>query len=155
MTSQSNCPDGGDLAISSTAATKVQPWLAPYVVSKTALDMLVKCAAVELAPRRIRVNSIQPGFVPTEAMTTFTPEAANRTLTRATPLGRSGTAADIGKAVAFLAGDAAAWVTGQVFGVDGGLNIPVMPSMAHIAEMVYGPDVVREFALPDLTALNP
>lgn len=146
---------GSIIAISSTSATKVQPWLAAYVVSKAGLDMLVKCAAVELAPRRIRVNSIQPGFVPTEAMAAFTPEAANRTLTRATPLGRPGTAADIGKAVAFLAGDAAAWVTGQAFGVDGGLNIPVMPSMAHIAEMMYGPDVVREFALPDLTALAP
>lgn len=146
---------GSIIAISSTSATKVQPWLAAYVVSKAGLDMLVKCAAVELAAHHIRVNSIQPGFVPTEAMAAFTPEAANRTLTRATPLGRPGTAADIGKAVAFLAGDAAAWVTGQAFGVDGGLNIPVMPSMAHIAEMMYGPDVVREFALPDLTALAP
>jgi hypothetical protein len=41
-----------------------------------------------------------------------------------------------------------------VFGADGGLNIPVMPSMVAISETAYGPDVVAEFAIPDLTALN-
>ena len=54
----------------------------------------------------------------------------------------------------FLAGDEGAWITGQDFGVDGGLNIPVMPSMAPIAERLYGADLVRRLALPDLTALN-
>lgn len=144
---------GSMIAISSTSGTKVQPWLAPYVVSKRALDMLVRCAAVELAPHGIRVNSVQPGYVPTEAMGGITPPALDATLQAAAPLGRAGTPADIGKTIAFLASADAGWITGQVFGVDGGLNVPVMPSMEAIAKLVYGEEVVASFALPDLTAL--
>jgi Enoyl-(Acyl carrier protein) reductase len=83
-----------------------------------------------------------------------TPEHLDRTLLKATPLGRAGTPRDIGNVVTFLASDEADWITGQVFGADGGLNIPVMPSMVPIAETAYGADVVASFAIPDLTALN-
>lgn len=145
---------GSIIAISSTSATKVQPWLASYVVSKAGLDMFVRCAAIELAQHQIRVNTVQPGFVPTEAMRTASNGPLGRTLVRATPLGRVGTPLDVGDAVVFLASDRASWITGQDFGVDGGLNIPVMPSMAAIAERLYGPDVVAGVDLPDFTALN-
>ncbi|WP_197376995.1 SDR family NAD(P)-dependent oxidoreductase [Mycolicibacterium baixiangningiae] len=145
---------GSVIVVSSTSATKVQPWMAPYNVSKAALDMLVRCAAVELSPHGIRVNGIQPGFIPTEMLASLSSEQLTDTLTRATPLGRAGTPADIGHAVTFLAGEQASWITGQVFGVDGGLNIPVMPSMAAIAETVYGHDYVAAQPLPDFTALN-
>ena len=145
---------GSIIAISSTSGTKVQPWLAPYVVSKRALDMLVRCAAVELAQHGIRVNSIQPGYVPTEVMAVVTPPELDARLTAAAPLGRAGTPADIGRSIVFLASDDAGWITGQVFGVDGGLNVPVMPSMAAMARLVYGEALVAEIDLPDLTALN-
>jgi NAD(P)-dependent dehydrogenase (short-subunit alcohol dehydrogenase family) len=145
---------GSAVAISSTSGTKVQPWLAPYVVSKRALDMLVRCAAVELAPHGIRVNSVQPGYVPTEVLAVVTPPELDATLKAAAPLGRAGTPADIGKCVAFLSSDDAAWITGQVFGVDGGLNVPVMPSMAAMAKKVYGEAFVDAMDLPDLTALR-
>lgn len=145
---------GSIVTISSTSGTKVQPWLAAYVASKAALDMLARCAAVELSPHGIRVNSIQPGYVPTEVMAAATSDELDRTLQRAAPLGTAGTPADIGRAVRFLAGDGAGWITGQVFGVDGGLNIPVMPSMAPIAERLYGEEAVRSFGLPDLTRLG-
>lgn len=144
---------GSIVAISSTSGTKVQPWLAPYVVSKRALDMLVRCAAVELAPHGIRVNSVQPGYVPTEVMAVVTPPELHATLEAAAPLGRAGTPADIGKCIAFLTSDDAGWITGQVFGVDGGLNVPVMPSMGAMAKLVYGEEAVESAALPDLTAL--
>lgn len=145
---------GSVVAISSTSGTKVQPWLAAYDVSKAGLDMLVRCASVELSRLGVRVNSIQPGYVTTETMQVATSPELHDTLERAAPLGRAGTAADIGRMVAFLASDAAGWVTGQAFGVDGGLNVPVMPSMASIAAHLYGQDVVDQYALPDLTALN-
>ena len=144
---------GSIVAISSTSGTKVQPWLAPYVVSKRALDMLVRCAAVELAPHGIRVNSVQPGYVPTEVMEVVTPPELHATLEAAAPLARAGTPADIGNCIAFLASEDAGWITGQVFGVDGGLNIPVMPSMGAMAKRVYGEEIVEAMALPDLTAL--
>ena len=145
---------GSIVAISSTSATKVQPWLAPYVVSKAGLDMLVRCAAVELAQHRIRVNAVQPGYVPTEILTQVSTPELDARLRRAAPLGTAGTPADIGRAVRFLAGDGARWITGQTIGVDGGLNVPVMPSMAPIAAGLYGEEVVRAHALPDLTALD-
>jgi NAD(P)-dependent dehydrogenase (short-subunit alcohol dehydrogenase family) len=145
---------GSIVTISSTSGTKVQPWLAAYVTSKAGLDMMVKCAAIELAPHGIRVNSVQPGYVPTEVMAAAAEGPLHERLVRATPLGRAGEATDVGDAVAFLASDESAWVTGQVFGVDGGMNVPVMPSMASIAERLYGTDVVAEFAIPDLTALD-
>jgi NAD(P)-dependent dehydrogenase (short-subunit alcohol dehydrogenase family) len=146
---------GGSItAISSTSGTKVQPWLAAYVVSKAALDMLVRCAAVELSPHAIRVNSIQPGYVPTESMQAAASPELDRTLRAAAPLGTAGEADDVGRVVAFLAGEGGRWITGQVFGVDGGLNVPVMPSMASIAERMYGPEVVAEVGLPDLTDLS-
>lgn len=145
---------GSIVAISSTSGTKVQPWLAPYVVSKRALDMLVRCAAVELAPHGIRVNGVQPGYVPTEVMAVVTPPELDARLKRAAPLGRAGTPADIGKSIAFLASDDAGWITGQVFGVDGGLNVPVMPSMAAMARLVFGDALVAELDIPDLTALD-
>lgn len=145
---------GSIVAISSTSGTKVQPWLAPYVVSKAALDQFVRCAAIELSPHAIRVNSVQPGYVATETMQLAASGPLDATLRRATPLPRAGTAADIGNAVVFLASDEGSWITGQDLGVDGGLNIPVMPSMAPIAERLYGADVVSGVGLPDFTALN-
>jgi NAD(P)-dependent dehydrogenase (short-subunit alcohol dehydrogenase family) len=145
---------GSIVAISSTSGTKVQPWLSAYVVSKAGLDMFVRCAAIELSPHRIRVNSVQPGYVPTETLASATGEELAARLTRATPLGRPGTPDDIGNAVVFLASDEGAWITGQDLGVDGGLNVPVMPSMASIAERLYGPEVVAEVGLPDFTALD-
>jgi NAD(P)-dependent dehydrogenase (short-subunit alcohol dehydrogenase family) len=145
---------GSIITISSTSGTKVQPWLASYVVSKAGLDMLVRCAAIELSPHRIRVNSIQPGYVTTESMAVAASDALDATLRKATPLGSPGTPADIGRAVRFLAGPGGAWITGQVFGVDGGLNVPVMPSMAPIAERLYGEETIRDYGLPDFTALG-
>ena len=145
---------GSIVAISSTSGTKVQPWLAPYVVSKAGLDMFVRCAAIELSPHAIRVNSVQPGYVATETMQQAASGPLDGTLRRATPLPREGTAADVGNAVVFLSSDEGSWITGQDLGVDGGLNIPVMPSMAPIAERLYGPEVVQGVGLPDFTALN-
>jgi hypothetical protein len=87
-------------------------------------------------------------------MEVVTPPELDATLKAAAPLGRAGTPADIGKCVAFLSCADAGWITGQVFGVDGGLNIPVMPSMAAMAKLVYGEAFVESMALPDLTALG-
>lgn len=145
---------GSIITISSTSGSKVQPWLSPYVVTKHALEQMVRCAAIELAPHQIRVNSVAPGYTLSESMVDMTPPELAATLRRATPLGRAGECAEIGHSVVFLASDEASWITGQAFGVDGGLNIPVMPSMAPMAYRAYGEEYVRAHALPDFTALN-
>ena len=76
--------------------------------------------AKELASRNITVNAVAPGFIETE-MTAKLNEAQREALLRNVPMGRLGTPEDIAKAVAFLCGDDADYITGQVITVDGGM----------------------------------
>ena len=79
-----------------------------------------KATARELASRGITCNAVAPGFVLTE-LTADLAEPLKAELVARTPLGRFGTAEEVAAAVAFLASDEAAYITGQVLGVDGGL----------------------------------
>jgi 3-oxoacyl-[acyl-carrier protein] reductase len=93
---------------------------ANYSSAKAGLIGLTKATARELASRSITVNAVAPGFVLTE-LTADVPDELKDELIRRTPLGRFGTAEEIADAVAFLASDEAAYITGQVLAVDGGL----------------------------------
>jgi 3-oxoacyl-[acyl-carrier protein] reductase len=93
-----------------------------YSAAKAGLIGLTKSLARELASRNVRVNAIAPGYIQTE-MTAGLSEAVKETIVGGTPLGRMGTPDDVAQAVAFLASDAAAFITGTVLPVDGGLGI--------------------------------
>jgi 3-oxoacyl-[acyl-carrier protein] reductase len=93
-----------------------------YAASKAGLIGLTKSLAKELGTRGIRVNAVAPGYIST-ALTEALPEQARTAILTATPLGRLGTPADVASAVRFLVSDAAAFVTGDVLAVDGGLGI--------------------------------
>ncbi len=93
---------------------------ANYAASKAGLIGLTKSVAKELGPRNILVNAVAPGFIDTEMTAAMTPEARNA-LIGAIPLERLGSPADVASAVAFLASDQAAYITGQVIVVDGGM----------------------------------
>jgi 3-oxoacyl-[acyl-carrier protein] reductase len=93
-----------------------------YAASKAGLIGLTKALAKELGGRGIRVNAIAPGYISTE-LTDALPEAAREAILTGTPLGRLGDPADVARAVRFLVSDAAAFVTGDVLAVDGGLGI--------------------------------
>jgi 3-oxoacyl-[acyl-carrier protein] reductase len=93
---------------------------ANYSSAKAGLIGLTKAAARELASRGITVNAVAPGFVLTE-LTQDLPEELKGQIVERTPLGRFGTVEEIAYAVAFLASDEAAYITGQVLAVDGGL----------------------------------
>ncbi|MEW5875777.1 MAG: 3-oxoacyl-[acyl-carrier-protein] reductase [Candidatus Zixiibacteriota bacterium] len=93
---------------------------ANYVASKAGLIGLTKSMALELASRNITVNAIAPGFIETD-MTGALPEAVRQKYLEKIPLGRFGSAGDVGSLVAFLASPRAAYITGQVIRVDGGL----------------------------------
>ncbi|WP_309087059.1 3-oxoacyl-[acyl-carrier-protein] reductase [Domibacillus sp.] len=91
-----------------------------YTAAKAGVIGLTKASARELAPRGITVNAIAPGFITTD-MTDELPAEAKEQLIRQIPLGTLGDTADIAAAAAFLAGDGAKYITGQVLGVDGGM----------------------------------
>lgn len=91
-----------------------------YAASKAGIIGLTKSAAKELASRKITVNAVAPGFVQTD-MTDVLPQEIKKNLLDTIPVGRFGSCEEIAKAVAFLAGDDASYITGQVLSVDGGM----------------------------------
>jgi 3-oxoacyl-[acyl-carrier protein] reductase len=93
-----------------------------YAASKAGLIGLTKALAKELGGRGIRVNAIAPGYIATE-LTDALPDAARDAILANTPLGRLGEPSDVARAVRFLCSDAAAFITGDVLAVDGGLGI--------------------------------
>jgi 3-oxoacyl-[acyl-carrier protein] reductase len=96
-----------------------------YASTKGAIETLTKGLALELAPRKIRVNAIAPGHTETEgniAARTFE-GGAGAVLAGKTPLGRLGRAADIAPLAVFLASDESAWITGEVIRASGGLVV--------------------------------
>jgi 3-oxoacyl-[acyl-carrier protein] reductase len=114
---------GGSIVnISSVVSTLAPPAAAVYVGTKGAVDSITKSLAKELAPRKIRVNSVNPGFVLTEG--THSAGMAGGEFeawaVANTPLGRAGQPEDIAAPVAFLASDDARWITGESLVVSGG-----------------------------------
>jgi 3-oxoacyl-[acyl-carrier protein] reductase len=93
---------------------------AAYAASKAGLIGLTKSTARELASRGIRCNAVSPGFIGTD-MTAHLPEETKKKIVEAIPLARLGTADEVANAVLFLASDAAAYVTGEVIRVNGGM----------------------------------
>jgi 3-oxoacyl-[acyl-carrier protein] reductase len=98
------------------------PGQANYSASKAGMIGLTKTVAKELASRGITVNAVAPGFIETQ-MTDFAQGETREGILKQIPLGRFGSIDDVGAAVAFLASDAASYITGQVLTVDGGLTV--------------------------------
>ena len=92
-----------------------------YAAAKAGLIGMTKSIARELAGRGVRANAIAPGFIATD-MTDALPEAAREAAVATIAMGRLGTPEDIAAAVAFLASDDSAYITGQVIAVDGGMT---------------------------------
>jgi len=93
---------------------------ANYVASKAGLIGLTKTAAKELAPRGVTVNAVAPGYIATD-MTAVLPEKVQAAMLAQVPMNRPGTPGDVAAAVSFLVSDQAAYITGQVLHVNGGM----------------------------------
>jgi len=116
---------GNIVNVSSVTGLRAFPNVFAYCVSKAAVDQLTRCAALELAPKRVRVNAVNPGVVRTnlhrssgmseDAYAAF----AERSKTTH-PLGRIGEAAEIAELILFLASSKAGWITGVTYSIDGG-----------------------------------
>ena len=116
-------PDGGSvLNISSIAGPMPVPSGSVYSATKAAVDALTVALSLELGPKKIRVNSINPGMVETEGLRSAGLAASDfrKTMEAQTPLGRIAQPEDIARATVFFVSDDAGWVTGQTLIVAGG-----------------------------------
>ncbi|MCI8810101.1 MAG: 3-oxoacyl-[acyl-carrier-protein] reductase [Oscillibacter sp.] len=93
-----------------------------YAASKAGVVGMTKSLAKELASKGVTVNAVAPGFIDTD-MTAVMQEAARMSIQASIPAGRPGAAEDVANAVAFLASEEAAYITGQVLAVDGGMSM--------------------------------
>ncbi|MBI1878200.1 MAG: 3-oxoacyl-[acyl-carrier-protein] reductase [Chloroflexi bacterium] len=112
--------NGRIINITSVVGLAGQAGQTNYAASKAGIIGFTKSLAKEVGSRNITVNAVAPGFVPT-ALTEVLPEEMIKSAIANTPLGRLGTVEDVANAVLFLASDEAAFITGQVLTVDGGL----------------------------------
>jgi 3-oxoacyl-[acyl-carrier protein] reductase len=111
---------GRIINITSVVGVCGNPGQANYVASKAGIIGLTKAVAKELASRNITVNAVAPGFIETD-MTALLPEKSRQAMIGQIPLGRAGKPQDIADVVVFLASDHAAYITGQVIHVSGGM----------------------------------
>jgi 3-oxoacyl-[acyl-carrier protein] reductase len=113
---------GSIINLSSTAAEFAARGQVNYAASKGGINGLTRALAKELAPRGVRVNAVAPGMIETD-MSEFVRGAAGDQIVKAIPLKRIGKPEEIASVAAFLASDDAAYLTGQVLRVDGGLSL--------------------------------
>jgi len=106
--------------VTSVVGVSGNPGQANYVASKAGMIGLTKSVAQELSSRGITANAVAPGFIETD-MTRSLPEKSRQAMLERIPARRAGTTAEVAKAVLFLASDEAAYITGQVLHVGGGL----------------------------------
>lgn len=116
---------GNIVNVSSVTGLRSFPGVLAYCVSKAGLDQLTRCAALELAPKGVRVNAVNPGVVVTEihrrgGMSDETYEQFLEHSKTTHPLGRVGEASEVAELVFYLASEKASWITGATYSIDGG-----------------------------------
>lgn len=119
---------GAVVNVSSVAGLRSFPGILAYAVSKAAVDQLTRCAALELAPKGVRVNAVNPGVVVTNLhrRSGMAEEQYAAFLERSKethPLGRPGTVDEIAELIAFLASNRSGWITGETIAIDGGRHL--------------------------------
>jgi NAD(P)-dependent dehydrogenase (short-subunit alcohol dehydrogenase family) len=116
---------GNIVNVSSVTGLRAFPGVLAYCVSKAGLDQLTRCAALELAPKNVRVNAVNPGVVVTEihrrgGMSEKDYASFLERSKSTHPLGRVGEASEVAELILYLASERAAWITGATYSIDGG-----------------------------------
>jgi NAD(P)-dependent dehydrogenase (short-subunit alcohol dehydrogenase family) len=116
---------GNVVNVSSVTGLRAFPGVLAYCVSKAGVDQLTRCAALELAPKGVRVNAVNPGVVVTDihrrgGMAEENYAAFLERSKQTHPLGRVGQTREVADLVLFLASDRASWITGATYSIDGG-----------------------------------
>lgn len=113
---------GRIVVISSVVGRMGNPGQANYAASKAGLHGFIRSVAREVGARGVTVNAVAPGYIDTD-MTSALPDAAREKLLELVPMGRLGRPEDVASAVAFLLSEAAAYITGEVLDVNGGMDM--------------------------------
>jgi NAD(P)-dependent dehydrogenase (short-subunit alcohol dehydrogenase family) len=116
---------GNVVNVSSVTGLRAFPGVLAYCVSKAGVDQLTRCSALELAPKGIRVNAVNPGVVVTEihrrgGMNEENYAAFLERSKQTHPIGRVGTPEEVAELILYLASDRASWITGATYSIDGG-----------------------------------
>ena len=113
------------ILISSSSASTSKPCTSVYAASKAAINAVMKIAAVELAPRQIRINCVSPGPFATEIMEKagIADPQMQELIVAGVPMGRLGAPEEAGRLISFLASDEASFITGAEYLIDGGQSI--------------------------------
>lgn len=116
---------GNIVNISSVTGKRAFPGVLAYCVSKAGLDQLTRCAALELAPKGVRVNAVNPGVVETNlhrrgGMSTYEYRNFLSNAAHTHPIGRHGQPEEVAELIYFLASEKAGWITGVTYEIDGG-----------------------------------
>ena len=116
---------GNVVNVSSVTGLRAFPGVLAYCVSKAGVDQLTRCAALELAPKGVRVNAVNPGVVVTNihrrgGMAEDNYAAFLERSKQTHPIGRVGTGEEVAELILFLASDRASWITGATYSIDGG-----------------------------------
>src|SRR5262249_51742627 len=114
-------PEGGSVInLSSLVGSAPWPQTTLYSSTKAAIDNLTRGLALELAPRKVRVNAVAPGATESEGAAELLDGDQGKKMIASIPFGRLGTPADIARVAVFLASDDSAWVTGEIIRASGG-----------------------------------
>lgn len=135
---------GSFVGMSSIAGHQTHLWFGAYPAGKAGIEAMIRNAADEYGPARVRFNAVRPGFIATELMEGVPRDSdVYRSYIENTPMGDVGQPEDVAKLCRFLIGPDSRWITGTCINVDGGHALRRGPDFTQFAEALHGRDVLE------------